>query len=185
MQQLNNAGYGKKLTEIYLSEKMLRHFQRKILGVEQEALKIRIEEFLKFIILSTEIKGCPIPVSQEIDEVWHQWILETQEYHTLCQQLPSQRYIHHSSLPNNTTFPASHEEMENQIILDFSWIASYVANFGKFTEEAVVYWTTAFSLMQKMGWSLEYLNSFAQELIGYQNVRCNPTEFGKIQVSVA
>ena len=35
--------------------------------------------------------------AKEVDEIWHYWILETQQYEALCLSLPIPGFIHHSS----------------------------------------------------------------------------------------
>jgi hypothetical protein len=53
---------------------------------------IRIEETLKFLNMATFCEG-NIPVTQELDDIWHYWVLETREYAKLCVSLQGRDFI--------------------------------------------------------------------------------------------
>lgn len=85
-----------QLRDVYLSEPMLHYFHKKLPQLTNVELLIRIEETLKFLAIANFCSGA-IPVSREIDEIWHYWILQTQEYEALCLSLQRRKFIHHTS----------------------------------------------------------------------------------------
>ena len=80
----------------YLDEKMKRYFYNKIPTVDHDVIEIQIIELLKYLILAAYTK-VDIPFNQEIDEVWHLWIMQTRQYQELMDKLPTKKFIHHSS----------------------------------------------------------------------------------------
>ena len=84
-----------QLLSTYVNQPMLQYFQRKLPQLSQRDLQIQLEETLKFLFMAEECSGA-IPVSRELDEIWHYWILQKQEYMILCERLPAVHYIHHS-----------------------------------------------------------------------------------------
>jgi hypothetical protein len=60
---------------------------------------VLIVECLKYLYISSVYGGGFIPVSLEIDEVWHKMILQTRYCAKLCEDLPGRRFIHHETLP--------------------------------------------------------------------------------------
>ena len=137
---------------------MLYYFTCKFPDLTSDELRARIEETLKFLFISHECSGA-IPVSKEIDEVWHAWILQTHEYNELCERLPAKSYIHHSSNDYLRYFDPSVGESGN-LIDDVKMLALYVANFGSFDFSRTKYWLLAHHLVERRGWSVEQLNDW-------------------------
>src|SRR5258708_1342495 len=67
---------------------MAQYFGRKLPHLAPDELEARIEETLKFLMLASQCTGS-IPVTGDIDEIWHYWILQTQQYDALCAALPA------------------------------------------------------------------------------------------------
>jgi hypothetical protein len=147
-----------QLLTIYVNQPMLQYFQRKLPQFSERDLQIQIEETLKFLFMAEECSGA-IPVSRELDEIWHYWILQTQEYMSLCERLPAGHYIHHSSNDYEKYFDAEVSERSN-LLLDIKMLALYAANFGAFEEERINYWLLAKHLVNKCGWSVAQLNEW-------------------------
>ncbi len=63
----------------FLSPQMTYYFHKKLAPLPPMEVDLRIEETLKFLNLAVYCEGA-IPVSKEIDDVWHYWVLETAEY---------------------------------------------------------------------------------------------------------
>lgn len=146
------------LSDALLDAPMRHYFQCKFSGLPAQELDLRIEETLRFLFISHECTGA-IPVSKDIDEVWHAWILQTQEYVALCEQLPTGRYIHHSSNDYLRYFdPAVGEN--DELELSVKMLALYVANFGPFDEARARHWLLASHLQQRLGWSVGMLNDW-------------------------
>ncbi len=147
-----------QLLAAYLNEPMFQYFRRKLSQLSDKELQIQIEETLKFLFMAEECIGA-IPVAREIDEIWHYWILQTQEYISLCERLPVGHYIHHSSNDYEKYFDAGVNEHSN-LLLDIKMLALYVTNFGPLEENRIKYWLLARHLVDKCGWSVEQLNEW-------------------------
>jgi hypothetical protein len=154
-----------RLKAEFLGPAMLGYFRRR-LNLPEEDLEIRLEEALKFLFIANECSGA-IPVSQEIDEVWHLWILETEEYMCLCERLPARAYIHHSSNDYVRFFDDavdSRADLRN----DVKMLALYVTNFGPLELRRARYWLLAAHLVHRRGWSIRQVNEWLQpEAAGY------------------
>jgi hypothetical protein len=147
-----------QLRSAYLTEPMYAYFRRKVGGISDADLEARIEEALKFLFISGECTGA-IPVTKEIDEIWHYWVLETQEYAALCEALPAGAFVHHSSNDYLAYFDPSVGE-DTDLAADVKMLALYVENFGPFDASRTKYWHLATHLVDKMGWSVEQLNEW-------------------------
>jgi hypothetical protein len=150
-----------KLSDAFVPERMVRHLKAECQGIEAEALSLRIEEFIKFLILSTKIGSGMLPVSQEIDDLWHVYIIETQEYASLCERIGA--FIHHTSLDKTA------DELDSSARRDFHWlfIVGYVANFGPFSSDVLPLWPVVADFMAYLSFDLEGLNQFALQLSRY------------------
>jgi hypothetical protein len=146
-----------QLKDAFLTPQMKCYFQKKLPEICPVDLDIRIEETLKFLNIATYCHGS-IPVSREIDEIWHFWILETQEYQRLCHALQGRNFIHHSSNAflncSGEIVPPIEDELEQQTAM----LGTYVLNYGPFDADRVRYWKLASHLVDNVGWSIEYLN---------------------------
>ena len=149
---------GQQLRAAYLDEPMLGYFGRKLADVAEPDLLVRIDELLKFLFIAGECAGS-IPVAREIDEVWHYWILQTQQYSRLCELLPAGEYIDHCSNDYLVHFDPSvgeDDDLEDGVRM----LALYVENFGPFHADQAKYWRLAAHLISKYGWSIEALNDW-------------------------
>jgi hypothetical protein len=127
-------------------------------------LDVQIEECLKFLFIMSERNGGFIPLTQEVDEVWHELILQTLEYAELCAALPGHKFIHHQTLPFSEYTTMRTEE---QIVDEFlSWIPAYVGRFGAFTPERAQYWSFCKYLTEVLGVSLDQLNAIGAREAG-------------------
>lgn len=149
---------GDALRQKYLNPQMAHYFRKKLAPLPFEEVELRIDEFLKFVSLATYANG-QIPVSREIDDVWHYWVLQTLEYSVLCSKLPGGHFVNHSSndyeefvAPDATSKPADPLAM-------MSFLGAYVKNFGPFEADRVRHWTFASRLMEVLDWTLDELNA--------------------------
>jgi hypothetical protein len=149
---------GENLRAAYLTAPMMHYFRKKLAEVAEDELLARIEEALKYLAISQYCKSA-IPVTREIDDIWHYWILQTQEYEQLCRALPGGEFIHHSS---NDYLEYGDPEIGARwdMRADVEMLAIYVANFGPFVASRVRYWHLAAFLIDKRGWSLDELNQW-------------------------
>ena len=140
---------------------MSHYFKCKFADLPDDERACRIEETLRFLFISHECSG-PIPVSKDIDDIWHAWILQTQEYVALCEKLPTGRFIHHSSNDYLSFFNPLVGERDG-LERDVRMLALYVANFGPFDERRARHWLLARHLLERSGWSLSDLNHWLLE----------------------
>jgi hypothetical protein len=147
----------------YVPEEILAHFQKKFPSVEPSVLHRQIAEFIKFLLIAG-LKASPgdLPVSREIDAIWHEWILETRQYEMLCLNSVG-RFIHHSAkaAPSSS---ADSDELGVDLEQHLFFLAAYVLNFGRFDEERLDYWLAARHIMRLYDLTLEQLNNLAQDL---------------------
>jgi len=136
---------------------MTHYFHRKLAPLPKREIRIRIEEALKFLNMAVYCKG-QIPVSKEIDEIWHYWILETKEYRKLCAVLQGGRFLHHSSNHYREFFDADNEPKEISLKRQVAMLATYVLNYGPFKKDRIKFWPLAFHLVNDRGWGMRRLN---------------------------
>jgi hypothetical protein len=148
-----------QLQDTFLSAQMKYYFEKKLPDVPAAELDVRIEETLKFLNMATYCDGS-IPVSQEIDDIWHYWILETKEYDRLCASLQGRRFIHHSSTAYAEARDDGSERHKNSLEQEVAMLASYVLNYGPFEEGRIRYWLLASHLVDTCGLSVDQLNQW-------------------------
>lgn len=154
---LGHAFGGKHLCDTFLSKPILEFLQIKFRDRCVGSLDIMIVEFIKFLALATKLDSGPLPVSQEIDDIWHAYILETGEYALLCQKLG--HFIHHTAMNHPTDL-----DINKQLSTDIIFIVGYVFNFGALSETVLHLWPAATRLMSYLSLTLPQLNMFALEL---------------------
>jgi len=102
----------------FLEEKLLQNGKFK----SKEDYQKAFVEFKKYAAL-VKISGKKLGMtSKEIDEVWHQFILFTKEYHNFCDKFLN-GYMHHS--PNISSTPKNKMKQETKNL-----VSAYKAVFG-------------------------------------------------------
>lgn len=179
----------RQIFENFISPALYVYFQVKRPDIEAGELRIRLTELLKFLILSHEFPG-NILFGEDLDDLWHLWIMQTREYETLCRALPGGRFIHHDSRDQPTrpltwseveTVAAtmieekkakgaaragadlSPEKLQQGAERLLSFFASYIENFGEIQPKVVHCWPSLERLLRRMRWSLDELNAFLIE----------------------
>ncbi len=153
-----------QLRAAFLAPQMHCYFASKFSEVPSDELDTRIEETLKFLNIATFCKG-NIPVTHEIDEVWHYWILETQEYVKLCELLQGQRFIHHMSHAFQECAGREIESSPNTLEDDIEVLGTYVLNYGPFEPNRVRYWVLAKHLTESGGMTVDQLNEWLSSAV--------------------
>ena len=148
---------GENLIEILLSKSMRQCLEIKFCELPSEVLFERTEEFLKFILLTTKIQNGTLPISTEIDEIWHAFILETIEYELLSRHIG--RFAHHTILSD---FRESRRP--DLLETDIMFVVAYIMNYGKFSSKTAECWPATSRLMNCLGFDLLNLNLFAESL---------------------
>lgn len=150
----------------YLPIKMEEYFLKKLVDETRDVVRIKICEFLKFcLICPSDIpeKRGSIPFTNEIDEIWHLWILQTKQYQELMNSLPQKSFIHHSATAYDH-IEKTIESQKEQINLWVSYLVSYVHNFGDFTEDTMRFWHIATNLCAQFDNDIKKLNHFLHEM---------------------
>jgi hypothetical protein len=112
-----------------------------------------ITECLKMLSMaSVGAKAFAYLISQDLDNIWHELILETRLYHRVCSLLPGGQYVHHSAM-DSTDHSA---DRQGQAL---ATLATYVANFGPFEPSAKQWWPVLEFLCHELEIDLETLNS--------------------------
>ena len=135
------------------------YFERKLPDIPQRVVGMRVEETLKFLNMALYCRG-NIPVSQEIDDIWHLWILETREYQQLCSRTHGGRFIHHSSNVYAQCAGGDSDLPTNAVEQDVAVLGNYVLNYGPFEADRVNYWLLAKHLVDTCEWSVSRLNQW-------------------------
>jgi len=153
------AHSNQQLRDALLPPKLKCYFEKKLSPLSGAAVCVRVEEALKFLNMATYFR-CNIPVSKEIDEIWHYWVLETTEYQALCSKLQGRRYIHHSSNDYLECQSDGIEAHKNELEQEVAMLATYVLNYGPFLKDRVKYWLFAAHLVENCGWNVDQLNDW-------------------------
>jgi hypothetical protein len=138
---------------------MEQYFQKKLPELPVDVLRLRLDETLKFLNIATYCDG-PIPVTADIDEIWHLWILETQEYARLCERLQGRQFLHHTSNAYLSCVEESDDYLERKVDVQVEILGTYYLNYGEFSAEAVPYWCFANHLVDDCGWTVGQLNEW-------------------------
>jgi len=134
------------------------HLRNKFPNLSDDDFGCVLKEFLKFLALSGARGGeSRIPVSKTIDLLWHECILQTRFYRELCLSLAG-KFIDHGAVIAAESAGSKDKSCEDSAEDDFSWMVSYVTNFGPFTEAAAIHWSVVGDATRINGWSLEKLN---------------------------
>ncbi len=139
---------------------MTQHLQHCFPALSQDELSIQTQEFLKFIYIQSMNDGGFIPVSDEIDQIWHEYILQTREYQILCMDLPGKAFIHHQT----TTLAEYVNKYDRKDVIKkmLDWIPDYFRYFGEFTEKTAPYWTMVTFLSKELHLSLQQINEIGK-----------------------
>lgn len=128
---------------------------------DERTLDGQIIECLKYLALVSMTPGRRIPVTPEVDDVWHELIVQTAPYSRLCADLPGGKFVHHESIT-----PVAYAERVggHEFAAEFvQWIPDYVHNFGDFTDETAQHWTVCDFLQRTMGRSLGQINQLGRD----------------------
>jgi hypothetical protein len=140
----------------YKAKPMIIHLRRKFTKLNDDDFLVRVSECVKFLFLRSKSGRGFIPLSGEIDDIWHAFILQTQEYANFCLALPGRNFIHHNSISLDDHSEKVSRETSVRNLLE--WIPAYIKHFGPFTEEAARYWMIIQLLKQEFDYSLEAIN---------------------------
>jgi hypothetical protein len=148
-----------QLRATFLTPQMAYYFERKLAPLPLADVEARIEELLKYLNIATHSHG-GIPFTEEIDDVWHLWIMQTKQYLQLCRKLQGGKFIHHSS--NDYEEYADKDLRQRPVDLQraVAMLRAYVVNYGPFEADRVKYWTVAAEVTRSLGWTVDRLNAW-------------------------
>lgn len=97
-------------------------------GYTDADMSIIEREFKRFMILSIVSEdGGPGMFNQDVDNLWHTFLLFTKEYADFCEKC-SGRFIHHAPKPSMTTTPEKAEFIHEYFL---SFVDSYEKTFAE------------------------------------------------------
>jgi hypothetical protein len=148
-----------QLRASFVTPAMAYYFERKLAPLPKADVDARVEELLKYLNLAAHCHG-GIPFTDEIDDVWHLWIMQTKQYMQLCMKLQGGKFIHHSS--NDYEEYVDKELRTRPIDLQraVALLRAYVVNYGPFEADRVRYWTVADRVMKALDWTVDRLNTW-------------------------
>lgn len=144
----------------YLTPRIRELFIEDFPDRSPEDIEIQAEECLKFLYIASMSKGVFIPLTKEVDEIWHEMILQTKFYQELCASLPGHRFIHHESIGLN-----GYAEIVGpgaSVAKFLEWLPKYAELFGEFTKETAKYWVIVQFLQNELNMSLDEINQLGK-----------------------
>jgi hypothetical protein len=136
------------------------HLLEKFRQIDADVFHLQLAEFLKFIFLCSKYKNGFVPITGEIDLVWHEFIVHTSEYESFCAALPGKKFIHH--YPQHLADYAQDKNKLDVVTRLLTWIPTYVHHFGEFTEPSSKHWMVVGFLQTHLQMSLNDINQFAK-----------------------
>lgn len=150
-----------ELIKKHPSPLMYKHLCKIFSDFDQDEINIRIQEFLKFIYIQSMQDGGFIPVSDDVDQIWHEYILQTREYQALCTDLPGGKFVHHQTI--TLAEYSSHYNRVDVVKSMLNWIPNYYLYFGEFTEKTAHYWMIVDFLSKELNLTLQQINQIGKE----------------------
>ena len=152
-----------EIFETFVTPQMMSYFRAKMPDTSHETIFRRACELLKYLILVQFSPG-RILFGREIDDMWHYWILQTQQYARLCEKLPGKSFRHHSSRDYQETAEAAETvTISDALQRALSFFISYYGNFGPITHDRLACWPVLQQVVKEAGWDLKELNGFLHE----------------------
>ncbi|EKO5218957.1 hypothetical protein ACTHGC_003885 [Vibrio parahaemolyticus] len=125
-----------------------------------------LSAFLKYITVTSLLdKGRFIPVNIDADNVWHEFILQTEFYRNFCYNiLPGKRFIDHLSVGFNYYKDKKDFNEEETIKHLIEWLGFHYGYFGPFTDDDFEYWSCLDFLKKEMNMNLDDINKHAEKV---------------------
>ena len=131
------------------------------LGDYTQTFEQKFYECLRYLYLLSKyhkkLKQKFMPLKQEVDDMWHFFIIQTREYERLCSSLPGKVFLHHKSLLYEK-YQEKFTQREQSITEMLMWIPLYVKNFGCYNENTGKYWKIVAYLHEKKGMAYEEIS---------------------------
>ena len=152
-----------RLKELLPSEILEKALKKS--GLEDPDLSsLALRETLRFLFLGAHRGGVLFFTGNKaVDDIWHFLITETEFYARFCNHLKKGVFLHHSGIPYSVYCEG--KKPDELLKEHFSWLASYVLNFGAIEPESLSFIPIAAELMRQVGVDLAGLNALAIRLI--------------------
>lgn len=122
-----------------------------------------IIECFKYLAIMSLTPGRRIAVTPDVDEVWHELIVQTSAYRRLCLDLPGKRFINHESIsPESYSGRVGNAEFVDEFL---RWIPDYVQSYGPFNERRAQHWTVVQFLRDAANLTLEEINDLGTNTV--------------------
>ncbi|MEV0323113.1 hypothetical protein ACIBKX_33675 [Streptomyces sp. NPDC050658] len=144
----------------YLTPDMREGLEKKFSDRDETELHGQIEECLKFLYIASLTGRTFIPLCSELDDIWHELIVETRFYQDFCSKLPGGKFLHHAAIDMETYAEKIGKEQAVGDSLD--WLPRYYHHFGAFIEERARWWSIVEFLRNEMGLTLPEINEVAR-----------------------
>jgi hypothetical protein len=140
------------------------------LKIDEHTFTSAFDEFLKYVVIALNAPhlaaaGTPyrfIPVVKLIDEIWHFYLLQTEEYAKLCDIISPGNFLHHRTfLYDKHVSDVIRTELLHQEDLDF--LVNYRLRFGYFTAQSIGFWRVPLCLQAELEWNIDKVNQFIDE----------------------
>ena len=136
---------------------------RKNLQLDLETFETLLPEFFKGMYIMSVHGRSFCPYLEQLDKVWHEFIIQTEVYFHLCHDiLPSKTYIHHESLTLSDWQERNKFSYADNMSTHFIQLGFYYHYFGKLTEVQIEHWLAPHFLSKKLGKNLLELNEIAK-----------------------
>jgi hypothetical protein len=142
---------------LVVSADMRAVLSRKLPEIPAPLLEIQLAEFLRFIELAAHTRARRLPISVELDAIWHVFILETREYANLCAQAGG--FVHHTTISDTVL-----DDQQSDLDDDLEFVVAYVGRYGGFTEAAIPFWPALQRVAMTINCPLTKVINIAQEL---------------------
>lgn len=121
--------------------------------------------FLKYISITSLGIQSLLPVDTKVDEIWHEFILQTKEYEFFCcSVLPGRAYIHHSSVSQVDYLSGASKGDDDFFEEQMYWLGYHYLNFGAFNEGELQQWKCTKFLCESLGMEIEGINEKAKTI---------------------
>jgi len=129
------------LVDDLISDDYFDRVRSKFPQLDEEEFRTQLTEVLKYLYLTAQLGRQPFYPCNQLDLVWHELILQTQDYSLLCSRLPGGKFVHHASvMPSDGATPGHGSDASSR---EITFYAAYVMTFGGFKDSSIELWPRA------------------------------------------
>lgn len=140
------------------------------LGISDEDYHLRLVALVKFLSIQSVLSiGSFIPVSRVVDDLWHEFILQTRFYREFCLLLQGKRFLDHESIDFDDYSKRESMGVKENLVEVMRWLGFHYGYFGEFTEQDKNLWVSVEFLSSEMNYSLDEINNSAKNVFDEMN----------------